>query len=1063
MSVASAPLIDTFDLGDTSPPVFFRSYEEIEEHSGRHPYSHLMRRAWESMELCGVFCVDRKPTVYFKEVERIDPEQIRILHRQLWNQGIATLLVVVSLKEIQVYSGLAYPAREQDEIGGNHRLVQVLDTTAHVLELRRFIQKVETGQIYRDYGQCFSPDRTVDQYLLDNLGKARDLLYECGGLKYGTVHALLGRLIFTCYLQDRKIINGSQFVDAGARDVDCVTDLLNRYDPDEAKDILYNLFDLLQKYFNGSMFDEAVTQERPKISRNHIKVLQRFLNGEKLRSRQLSFGFWVYDFSIIPIETISAIYENFLAAESSEDQRSIGAYYTPKYLAEMVVDVAIDGWNSLIGKTFLDPACGSGIFLVILFNRIAEEWRCRNPRARNITRAKALIEILQTCLCGVDVNETACRITCFSLYLALLDQLKPRDIHKLKELHGNVLPKLLVLKKDQYSGTESPVIFEGNFFDPDVPLHSSFDLVIGNPPWIGRGQPDDPKLLDWCLSEGNPFSTEAPKGRQARLSFFVPQKQVAHAFAWKGPLHLQTDGRACLLLPSKFLLNKTDKFQVGWFSNFAVDKIIQLSDMSFILFKHAICPAVIVRFGPNKPTGRDHQFDYDVPKVDRIDPRKGAVSILPEDRRRIKLSDIIAHSQRNEASIIWKKNLWGTSRDVRLLNSLLALPRLDDIVGTPKKPKRWIRGQGFQPFYEEGYLRDPKNYGEPKPVWWSEDHLFIDASNLDLNLVLMKSDCQKIGSKFKQLRRSPDRNIFSPPMVITNQGFSRIAYCSFPVLFQHALQSISGQPEDPEDEELLIFLATVLNSKLATYFLFHTSANWGTERDKVQLFELMRLPFQLPESTRNPSKSRSIIKKVAKQIRNLKQSIEDGFLEREAKVETTLHTIEPLIYEYYEISDRERLLVEDTANIFEPSSTPSSVTSDIPTLRHTVLEDRKDYVTMLCEVLNSWAKRGRIKVSGEANISMSLGIGIVTLRKTDRHSPYREFSSTDELKSALKRLRKALPHDIGRFSYLRGVKVFEKNQLHIVKPLTLRHWTRTAALNDADELATAILSAGRQE
>lgn len=272
--------------------------------------------------------------------------------------GIATLLVVVSPKEVQVYSGLAYPAREQDEIGGGHRLVELLDRTANVLELRQFVQKVETGQIYRDYEKCFSPDSTVDQYLLDNLGKARDLLYECGGLEYATVHALLGCLIFTCYLRDREIINATQFALAGAPDVDCLRNLLNNYDPDKAKDILYNLFDLLQRYFNGSMFDEAVMDERPKISRDHIEVLQKFLNGDELDSRQMTFGFWVYDFRVIPIETVSAIYEDFLAAESSEDQRSSGAYYTPKHLAEMVVDVAIEGWNSLISKRFMDPACG---------------------------------------------------------------------------------------------------------------------------------------------------------------------------------------------------------------------------------------------------------------------------------------------------------------------------------------------------------------------------------------------------------------------------------------------------------------------------------------------------------------------------------------------------------------------------------------------------------------------------------------------------------------------------------------------------------------------------------
>ena len=51
----------------------------------------------------------------------------------------------------------------------------------------------------------------------------------------------------------------------------------------------------------------------------------------------------------------------------------------------------------------------------------------------------------------------------------------------------------------------------------------------------------------------------------------------------------------------------------------------------------------------------------------------------------------------------------------------------------------------------------------------------------------------------------------------------------------------------------------------------------------------------------------------------------------------------------------------------------------------------------------------------------------------------------------------------GHFSYLRELKVFNGNELHIVKPLNLRHWTRTAALSDADEIAGAILSGGRVE
>jgi hypothetical protein len=41
--------------------------------------------------------------------------------------------------------------------------------------------------------------------------------------------------------------------------------------------------------------------------------------------------------------------------------------------------------------------------------------------------------------------------------------------------------------------------------------------------------------------------------------------------------------------------------------------------------------------------------------------------------------------------------------------------------------------------------------------------------------------------------------------------------------------------------------------------------------------------------------------------------------------------------------------------------------------------------------------------------------------------------------------------------YYRNLKIFDGNQIHIIKPLALRSWTKTAALNDADEIAGAIL------
>ena len=100
----------------------------------------------------------------------------------------------------------------------------------------------------------------------------------------------------------------------------------------------------------------------------HVQTLCEFFHGTDVRTGQGRF--WPYDFGYIPVETISAIYEHFL---KSDDDRA-GAFYTPRFLADIVLDTALEGTRSLVGKTFLDPACGSGIFLVGLFNRLAWDW-----------------------------------------------------------------------------------------------------------------------------------------------------------------------------------------------------------------------------------------------------------------------------------------------------------------------------------------------------------------------------------------------------------------------------------------------------------------------------------------------------------------------------------------------------------------------------------------------------------------------------------------------------------------------------------------------------------------
>ncbi len=120
---------------------------------------------------------------------------------------------------------------------------------------------------------------------------------------------------------------------------------------------------------------------------------------------------------------------------------------------------------------------------------------------------------------------------------------------------------------------------------------------------------------------------------------------------------------------------------------------------------------------------------------------------------------------------------------------------------------------------------------------------------------------------------------------------------------------------------------------------------------------------------------------------------------------------------------------------------------------------RAEYITVLCETLNDWASGGSYSVHGRTLTSASSGVGLVIL---ERHKIEEKIqagnSDGNEMLAILERLQKLFKKELGSVELLRGMKVFDGNTLYMIKPLSQRFWTRTAALNDADAIAAAILS-----
>jgi hypothetical protein len=1043
----SAQLLDALDLAGDRQPGFYASLEDLEQATPLLPYVQAVRHVWDVLKPGGVLYVNRSPAAYFKEINHdITDGEARQWQQCLWNHAITPMLVVATPRKVYVYSGRALPARREEAVDDDegNRLVLTLERTAEVLEQAQLVQSIQTGQLLQDNESKFRREQAVDQYLLQNLLALRNRLAD-RGLPQEAIPNLLTRLLFSCYLVERGIVLGENFANPSLAHLGrehTLPMLLRELEPKAARDTLCDLFDGLKARFNGSLFYGDLKKARQELSTENMKVVRKFLNGDSLGDGQLTLGFWAYDFSVIPIETISGIYEHFIEAEGSQGRKETGAYYTPPHLAELVVDTAVEG-RPLLGMRVLDPACGSGVFLVSIFNRMAQEWRNQNPNRHNKTKAVELIKILQNQLFGVDVKETACRIACFSLYLALMDQLEPLDVDAM-EAQDCQLPRLLSTDPRKFAGDLPPTIIKDSFFNPDLPLaRQGFDLVIGNPPWVSRGK----------------STQEFPGQVSGDSRVRAPQKQIAHRFMWTAPDYLKDGGTACLLLPAAVLLNRTDEFQAEWFGTFKVEKILNLSDLSFLLFPSAERPGIIIRYANTKPGVSRAEVECESPKADVSSRLGGPVQISEQDVTTLRLSEILLYAKNGEAPVLWKTRFWGTPRDVRLLTRLRDMPRLEAIVGTARKPKRWMCGQGFQPYNPKADSDTEKilKKKQPEAPWWSRDRLFLDAKRRDISLLVLKDDCLPAGNTFEQILFPRDPRLFDPPMVLVSQGATKIAFADFPLLFRDSLQSIKG---DPKDAGLLKFLAVVLNSDVAKYFLFHTAANWGTERDKVHTFELLRMPFPLPAECPDPARARTIVDTVVARMDRLKKDIEGGALGRKEKVAAAKRELEPLVREYYDIDPHEAMLIKDTVEVFEPSSTPTSTAGDVPTLRKADQKNRQDYVATLCEVLNTWAKQAGFLVWGKVVFSSGAGQAAVTISKAQPPKKYGEHEASADLRDALERVRKLLPRSTGGFVRLRSLNVFDGDLIHIVKPLTLRAWTRTVALNDADEIAAAILTRG---
>jgi type I restriction-modification system DNA methylase subunit len=639
---------------------------------GEKPEDHSKMIAMEYAEKYGADAVyfrhfdDGRPPIpqvyiYDDTVRQRDEVELTELYKKLWNSSQIPLFFIFSKTEVKVFSCLKEPTLDKTtgkiSVKPFENIKLASEIEKEIIKLRSFsARRFDNGTFWDqpEYKSNFNQEESVYKKLLGELKRTRREIIKSKILKQEIAERLIVMSILLKYLEEREDEDGSkvfppEFFSAFSGDSsDTFIGVLKK------KGACLKLFDCLSSpdRFNGEIFRWKDEKEREILKTTDMNAFADFFEG-RLDNGQ--YTFWrLYSFNDLPIELISNIYEEFLESKP-------GVVYTPPYLVRFLIDemMPLSDFDRENFKV-LDPACGSGVFLVAAYRRMLHWWRIRNdwrkPGAENLDELK---QILKKNIFGVDKEKEAIRLTFFSLSLALLDELSPKVIWE-------------NLKLDNLS--ENNLVSE-DFFEllNDGFFQSDFDLVIGNPPFESRLTPEAEKIETQRIKE----RPELPD-RQISLLFLDQAMKLCKSDAW-----------LCLILPAgPFLYNtNTIEFRRYFFKKYDIPQITDFTFLSEILFESAKV-AVVSVFAQNRES---LQKDLLHVTVRRTKPAKNKLYFEVDHYDFHKVS----YRDATESRLVWKANLLGGGRLQYLMKRFVSVRKLGDYLKIKENKDGWGVAEGF--------------------------------------------------------------------------------------------------------------------------------------------------------------------------------------------------------------------------------------------------------------------------------------------------------------------------------------------------------------------------------
>jgi type I restriction-modification system DNA methylase subunit len=434
---------------------------------------------------------------------------------------------------------------------------------------------------------------SIDRPLLEDLMRIRNMIANDIEKRYPGKYDLNEREEIIQRIVDRLIFV-RKCEDVGINPDELMLEEIVHNPYGKAHSRLKEIFKRYNEVYNGGLFAVGIDNDCDKIVIDG-EIVQKLIHLlYESEDRQ-----YVYNFDWIDADILGQVYEQYLGkilaqtrsgrsklTNGQAHRKEQGIYYTPTYIVDYIVSNTL---GSLLkdkrtdAKTIkiLDPACGSGSFLIKAFDYLKarlysdDESKMRRIDEQGMYSVKTAI--LKDNIYGVDLDSKAVEITKLNLLLKAAEKFRklPEDV-ELHIAHGNSL-----IDDESVAGSNA-FKWDGDFQE------GSFDVVIGNPPYVR-------------------VQTTAGEDKNHLIKNYLSAKgkfDIYIVFIEKALRLLKAEGSFSFIIPNKFTQTKYGKeLKQLVLENYTIQRFIDFGDLKvFGEVTTYPCILVIRKTRPNSRT-----------------------------------------------------------------------------------------------------------------------------------------------------------------------------------------------------------------------------------------------------------------------------------------------------------------------------------------------------------------------------------------------------------------------------------------------------------------------------